>query len=485
MRYTEGEWLAVAAPGGGALLPAGFGPDKALDVLQALQSGKGFSDVLQALIAATGGLLTGMPSFAIAVLEGADAHVAVRGPAAVSDGGIWLDGQGVTTWREERLPNIKSLRIGTAIGTQGAWWPIDGGIVRAGALELLAAPDEPPPVEVEPVKAKAESPAAHKAEPPAAHKAEPPAAPKAKAPAVKAEAPAPAVKAEAPVKVEAPAAKAEAPVVGTRHGAAVPDVSSGSTTLIEDEQAAADEDDEDEAEAKKPEDQAELHSTSFYADMFSDGDHDGRTSDSEPDFAKDDHDGLTKLSWAEKDDDVDHDGMTVLGFPDEKPPPPPPPPDTPAPAPVGGPTVLARTCRSCGTPNPTQRVACRGCGATLSGDAARIPRPLLGTLILPSGESLAIQHPVVLGRRPEVARFSGDDVPVVVKMDDPHISSTHLKIDLEDWSVLVTNMGLNGTVLRRPGQPDRKMGDGETVLAQAGDVYDMGSGALLGVRELV
>ena len=211
-------------------------------------------------------------------------------------------------------------------------------------------------------------------------------------------------------------------------------------------------------------------------------DHDGHTiltaRDGYPGGQADDHDGFTVLSAAGPDDD--HDGMTVMSQPggpdpDRLPPPPPPP---------AGPVVLARICAGCRTANPTTRVDCRACGAGLFGEARQIPRPVLGRVQLPSGEILPIDHPIVLGRRPEALRFSNSDIPVLRPVDDPHISSVHLRIDLEDWSVLVTSLGRNGTILKRPGEPDRRFAEGEQVLAQAGDVYALTNQLAVAILEL-
>lgn len=148
------------------------------------------------------------------------------------------------------------------------------------------------------------------------------------------------------------------------------------------------------------------------------------------------------------------------------------------------PSVLARVCVSCRTPNPTSRVNCRQCGMNLGGDAVRIPRPALGTLLLPFGDTLPLDRPVLIGRKPHPARFPPGDTPVMVQIDDPHVSGTHLRIDLEDWSVLVTNLGRNTTILRRPGQPDRGLSHAEQVITQVGDTYDLGSGTTVTIQEL-
>ena len=473
MRYSQGEWLALATGAGGALLPADFGRDRVLALWEALRDGLGFSDILQRLIAWKQASLADLPAFAIAVMEGPDVHVAVRGALRVvgrgAAGDVLVDGENVSTWREERVvrPDELTLAAGSAPDAATAqWWPVSDGIVMAGSLALVSTSSTSAHPVAEPVDAPA-------SRPPVVEPVETPGSAQVSTSSTGAASAPDSTRPTGAAVVKTPAPRPAKPKDAT-----------GNTTLVPQE---------DGTDA--------LHTTTFFASMFAEPNgvaaqaapgvstssttgsasaavSTSPTSGPAPD---DDHDGLTITVAPGVDDD--HDGMTVLGGPAQADPRRPDEPTPPQPAPTG-PTVLARTCLACGAANPTQRVTCRACDAPLSGDAARIVRPRLGTLVLPSGDTLPIEHPVVVGRRPEASRFSGDDVPVVVRVDDPHISSTHLKIDLEDWSVLVTNLGLNGTVLRRPGQPDRNLGDGETVLAQVGDVYDIGSGATLGISEL-
>jgi hypothetical protein len=185
--------------------------------------------------------------------------------------------------------------------------------------------------------------------------------------------------------------------------------------------------------------------------------------------------------WA---DEPDHDGWTVMKMPGT----------TIPPAPAygvssnpSGPLILARVCPRCGKPNSTLRVACGGCGGPLSGDAVQVPRPVLGRILLSTGERIVLDRPVIIGRKPRSPRFSNQDVPRLVSVNGPHqdISRSHLKIELEDWSVMVSDMGsTNGTTLRRPGLPERRLQGPEPVVAQVGDVYDMGDGVTMTVEEL-
>ncbi|MDR1790706.1 MAG: FHA domain-containing protein [Propionibacteriaceae bacterium] len=95
---------------------------------------------------------------------------------------------------------------------------------------------------------------------------------------------------------------------------------------------------------------------------------------------------------------------------------------------------------------------------------------------------------MIVGRKPKAARFSGSDIPRLVTLngDLPDISRSHLRITLQDWNVMVADMGsTNGTILLRAGQPDRRLQAQEDVMALDGDVYDLGNGitiTLVGLR---
>ena len=64
----------------------------------------------------------------------------------------------------------------------------------------------------------------------------------------------------------------------------------------------------------------------------------------------------------------------------------------------------------------------------------------------------------MLGRRPDPDAAQAQDraVPVIVG-DEPSISRTHLRIDVEDWSLTVTDCGSrSGTaIVIRPGEEPR------------------------------
>ncbi|MEZ2372043.1 FHA domain-containing protein [Arthrobacter sp. RCC_34] len=175
-------------------------------------------------------------------------------------------------------------------------------------------------------------------------------------------------------------------------------------------------------------------------------------------------------------DDLDHDGHTVFrselpaGVPQGAPQ------AAPAAPPANGPRVLARMCPR-GHANPPTRTHCMSCEELISGDAASVPRPALGRLRLPSGETVVLDRNVILGRQPSVSRVSSGDMPHLVQVDSPKrdISRSHAEIRLEGWNVVLCDLNSsNGTVLLREGQSPRRLGQSETALVLSGDVAELG-----------
>jgi hypothetical protein len=188
-------------------------------------------------------------------------------------------------------------------------------------------------------------------------------------------------------------------------------------------------------------------------------------------------------------EELEHDGLTVL-----KPrPAASAPPGTGRAAPavpdsssVVGVPVLGRRC-PCATANPPRLTHCRACGKLLEGDALALARPALGQALLSTAVAFDLDRPLVIGRRPRSARFSSTAVPRLVTVLSPSqdISRSHLMVELEDWSVLVSDLGTtNGTVLRRAGFPDRRLQSKENVLAKNGDVFELGDGVTVTFRGL-
>jgi FHA domain len=123
------------------------------------------------------------------------------------------------------------------------------------------------------------------------------------------------------------------------------------------------------------------------------------------------------------------------------------------------PFVSAARCPR-GHANPTHVAVCRQCGDLLDDTVAAesIRQPPLAVLDLGTGRTMPIDRSLVLGRQPELdAAQAPERARAVVVSDDTSVSRTHLRIDVEDWTLTVTDCGSrSGTaIVTRPGEEPR------------------------------
>ena len=109
-------------------------------------------------------------------------------------------------------------------------------------------------------------------------------------------------------------------------------------------------------------------------------------------------------------------------------------------------------------------------------------------LLLPDGETVAVDRAILVGRSPEPARSSSADAPRLVSVPSPHqeVSSTHLEIrpgaGADHGAAVVTDLGsTNGTVVVQPGLPPEDLRPGVTVQLVPGAVVDLGDGVSIQV----
>jgi hypothetical protein len=124
-----------------------------------------------------------------------------------------------------------------------------------------------------------------------------------------------------------------------------------------------------------------------------------------------------------------------------------------------GPLVHAVECPN-GHPNPALAVTCRVCHAEVpDANPVTVPRPVLGVLRMSTGDAIPLDRGVLMGRGPTPSRLVDGERPHLVKVASPdkQISRTHLEIRLDEWHVLVTDLGsTNGTLVTLPGRaPER------------------------------
>ena len=143
-----------------------------------------------------------------------------------------------------------------------------------------------------------------------------------------------------------------------------------------------------------------------------------------------------------------------------------------------GPTVHALLCPSSHA-NPPSNSSCRICGATLPPqNPVVVPRPVLGVLRLFTGDVITLDRGVVMGRNP-TTEFEGNERPHVVKLPggEGEISRTHLKITLDGWHVLVTDLkSTNGTLVGLPGRAAERLRPNEPLPIQPGTVVTLADG---------
>ena len=145
-----------------------------------------------------------------------------------------------------------------------------------------------------------------------------------------------------------------------------------------------------------------------------------------------------------------------------------------------GPVVPALLCPS-GHVNPPSGATCRRCGLPLPHDPVPVPRPVLGVLRLSLGDVIALDRGVLMGRNPrtDFAGTDGEERPHVVKLPsaDGDISRTHLRVTLDGWHVLVTDLNsTNGTLVALPGRDPQQLRPGEPVPIQPGTVVTLADG---------
>ncbi len=117
------------------------------------------------------------------------------------------------------------------------------------------------------------------------------------------------------------------------------------------------------------------------------------------------------------------------------------------------------------------------------------PETAKATIVVPVHAAFALKigtHPLIsldvpayIGRRPSTPRITGIHMPRLVMVPSPtrEVSSTHVEIRQEAETVVVTDLGsTNGTRVLVPGLRPRSLRQGESFVAAAGSVVDIGDG---------
>lgn len=130
------------------------------------------------------------------------------------------------------------------------------------------------------------------------------------------------------------------------------------------------------------------------------------------------------------------------------------------------------------TITPAQLQALRA-GQVPSSAAAPPPPPsaVVVALLLSTGRVVQVRRRVLIGRSPRVQQVGGSaNLPALVTVDDPYVSSTHLEISAEGAKVTVTDVSTNGTLLARPGRTPITLDHGVRTELSIGDVLTLSKG---------
>ncbi|MGW8482234.1 FHA domain-containing protein [Microbacterium sp. NPDC055903] len=434
--YRPGEWNLIVVPGALVALSP-----EASDVLVArlwerLAADRTLAVIVDALTDAAGGSFAAMPPFAAVVLEGDHARVALRGDVrarvTAADGAQTLSGANVTTWSEHFVPGVSRVGLYLQEAPGAVTLPVLGGIVRAAEAVVDIEPGDADGV-------PAASAAAGRAVDEPALAAEP-------ASVVE---PAPVV-APAP-EVIPPIAVVDADVASEPEPEpeSEPEPEPEPQPEPEPESQPEPEPEPEPAVEPEPAESPVSDQTLIPSDHTIDADLD--------EFQQLFGDTVHVVPPAPPAVIGDHDGATVSvaearALRGELPPPPP-----PAAAP-DAPTALIPT----------------------SGSA-------LGRVRVSTGQVVALDRTVVIGRRPRAPRASGASLPHLIAVESPQqdISRSHLEIRPESDTVVVVDLHTtNGSTLLRPGNEPVRLHPGEATLVLTGDVVDLGDGVTVAFEDL-
>ena len=155
-RWTAGDDIVIAWPGGIALVDAAVGLRAAERIWTRLHRDSQLGTFLKALAESAEAGFLDLPTFAVAVFSADRCHIAVRGPVPVRAqvGGALeeVSGEGVTTWAERVLPLPEAIRLGDAVDDLPSGPVADAVLTGSGVErgEFCGAAEAPPAEMAEP-----------------------------------------------------------------------------------------------------------------------------------------------------------------------------------------------------------------------------------------------------------------------------------------------------------------------------------------------
>lgn len=102
--------------------------------------------------------------------------------------------------------------------------------------------------------------------------------------------------------------------------------------------------------------------------------------------------------------------------------------------------------------------------------ASRAPAaaPAVARLRLSNGKEFVVDGPTLIGRAPQARNVPSAQLPQLVIVDDPYVSSTHLEVDRSAEGLLVTDRSSNGTLVTSPGLPGTQLPKGKQTHVPSG-----------------
>ena len=506
--YRPGQWYLMVIPGALVALPPDVPGEILAGLWERLPGTKTLATVVDVLTSHAGGSFTALPPFVAAVAEGADLRIALRGRvvARVSSAtdAVEFSGAEVTTWSERFVAGATRVEITVEETGSGSVLTVNSGLVLAAAVSADLEPDDaeqltsalgPTPVVVSASMGVSAAALAGAPAPLLAAFPVPGVSGSASEPTERDASVGPVIEADPSQSVES----AAEPLVAAMDNAAEPpepvasvlastgsiaesapsDVPAGAETPIDAVPTEAlpvapiSEDDGESGDVESVERSADDASEVVSADEADES-------------VVPVIDGVTlfptEVTLAPStDDDFDqlwgatvHSVSTVSDQPGTKASP------VEATGDHDGATISAAELRALRQQPPA--VADEVATAVIPVAAAQGGRIRMST-----GQVIALDRTVIIGRRPRSTRASGANMPHLVAVESPQqdISRSHLEIRPEGDTVVVIDLHTtNGSTLLRPGADPLRLHPGEQTLVLSGDVVDLGDGVTVAFEDL-
>jgi hypothetical protein len=145
-----------------------------------------------------------------------------------------------------------------------------------------------------------------------------------------------------------------------------------------------------------------------------------------------------------------------------------------------GPLIQGVYCKNGHFDDP-EALFCAICGISMN-QQTLVPRPgerpPLGVLLLDDGSVFQLDSDYVLGREPslDASVAEGKARPLRISDETGIVSRVHVKVHLDGWRVLVTDLGsANGTRVLLPRQPaDQPLAPQVPIVLATGSQVDLG-----------